>query len=293
MPYASSAIKDQAHQLRQLKIQAARADGGATSRRPNMMLVAGTSDAHGTTLLATNLAVALARHGQRVAFATTRSRLPAELARHYPDQQTADDGEDFEWQVGPSGLIVAPLTDDVFRDNRFERLHSIGSCADMVILDAGIDFRFRGDFPWRSEDNLLVVTTPDNAAIMDTYANMKQLREDLALRPIRYWIVVNRSADATEAQLVYDRIASTCQRFLACQPAYAGCVPATHQLKTSTGCSLLSLQSPTSDFARAIDLMAAVLTTPDAQTKAPVGRTREQPTTITEPSETELEFPDK
>jgi flagellar biosynthesis protein FlhG len=72
---------------------------------------------------------------------------------------------------------------------------------------------------------VVLVTTPEAAAILDTFAAIKLLvaPDDAA----RISIVVSRAADQETAEDVYRRLAMACHRFLAITLDYAGWVPST------------------------------------------------------------------
>ena len=76
----------------------------------------------------------------------------------------------------------------------------------------------------RPLSDVLLVTTPDAVAVMDTYATIKTLLSRSAIQsPVR--LVVNRVDSEEVAADVHRRIDHSCQRFLGLPLALAGWLP--------------------------------------------------------------------
>ncbi len=89
------------------------------------------------------------------------------------------------------------------------RLHAK---AEVAIIDAGSGISPWTAQLWRAAHQVLLVTTPDSAAVTDSYATVKispyaELADKLRL-------VVNRCDDHSAAQQMGNRFAATCQQFL-------------------------------------------------------------------------------
>jgi MinD-like ATPase involved in chromosome partitioning or flagellar assembly len=105
------------------------------------------------------------------------------------------------------------------------QIQTLARHADLLIVDAGhqpTDLMAR---LWQAAHVVLLVTTPEAAAVMDTYALVKQLLSSrrLAQPPA---LVVGQATSAQEAADVHRRIDQSCRRFLGLAVAYAGHVPA-------------------------------------------------------------------
>jgi flagellar biosynthesis protein FlhG len=68
----------------------------------------------------------------------------------------------------------------------------------------------------------VLVTTPDPAATMDTYATIKGLLSDVVRAELE--AVVNRVHDEKRAAAAYERIDASCRRFLGRQVGLSGYV---------------------------------------------------------------------
>ncbi len=92
-------------------------------------------------------------------------------------------------------------------------LQSLDAEFDLIVVDVG-----RGMSPWarrfwQDARLIVLVTAPDDLALMDAYAAMKQGTADAPRLPVR--LLVNRAESETEAGDVQRRIDGSCRRFLA------------------------------------------------------------------------------
>jgi flagellar biosynthesis protein FlhG len=77
---------------------------------------------------------------------------------------------------------------------------------------------------WQAASDVLLVTTPDAVAVMDTYATVKTLLSRSAIGcPVR--MIVNRADSEDMAADVHRRIDHSCQRFLGLSLPLAGWMP--------------------------------------------------------------------
>src|SRR5436189_141124 len=93
-----------------------------------------------------------------------------------------------------------------------------------VLVDAGnqpSEFTAR---LWSAADRVLLVTSPDAVAVMDTYALIKTLLSRHSLRQSPT-LVVNQAANDSTAADVHRRIDQSCRRFLGISVEFAGGVP--------------------------------------------------------------------
>ena len=113
------------------------------------------------------------------------------------------------------------------------QLQSLGSLVDLVLFDVGDGAGRTAWRLWRAADEVLLVVTPDTAAITGAYASIKILAagsDSVSLR-----ILVNQATSKKSAAEAYARLARACTRFLGFSPRLAGCVP--RDPKVSAACT--------------------------------------------------------
>jgi flagellar biosynthesis protein FlhG len=142
--------------------------------------------------------------------------------------------------------LLASGLQEVERDYRFLLIDSAAGVSHQTMAFA------------RAADATLIVTTPDLTAMTDAYAFLKLL---FAGRPgTRALLLVNRAADADEAEEVTRRIARVGERFLGTAPRCIGWLPHDPAVSSSVNRrgSVVSLE-PGSEVARALRRVAAAL----------------------------------
>jgi flagellar biosynthesis protein FlhG len=226
---------DQAIQLRQLVSE--RAQGRAIAAVP--LVVVGGSRGCGTTSIALNLAVALARQGRRAVFvdgdlaAGKRVRIAAER-----DSGTIVDvlaGRRSLHEVlsrGPFGVQIVPgaeLADDsreasaAAQNRLMVELERLTPHADVIVIDTGAT---RGGFAgrcWQAARAVCLVTTPADAAMLECYTTIKTLSAGDTSLPL--YTIINRADEVPAAQDIHARLAATCQRFLGVTISSLGNMP--------------------------------------------------------------------
>ena len=136
-------------------------------------------------------------------------------------------------QRGPAGLqILTGTSSDETRAGLSERtiarllrqIRTLAPHVDWVLVDAGSQPSELAARLWTAADHLLLVTSPDAAAVMDTYALLKTLlsRHSLRRPPA---LVVNQIADDCLAADVHRRVDQSCRRFLGLPVTFAGGLP--------------------------------------------------------------------
>jgi flagellar biosynthesis protein FlhG len=229
-------MHDQANDLRQLVRQAS---PQRPTLRTRLVVVAGGKGGSGTTTLAANLAAAMAVEGRAVALVDAdpgggnvgllcrladRETIADVLAGRCLAQQAL--------QAGPAGLKVLSggWGDAGFsewpggaQDRFISQLQNLGPQAEWVVIDAGnVPTRFAQRF-WQSADELILVTTPELAAVMDSYAAVKLLAQ--GERSLSFSAVVNLAPDGPVADDVQKRLRCACRRFLGLTLHDAGWIP--------------------------------------------------------------------
>jgi flagellar biosynthesis protein FlhG len=135
-------------------------------------------------------------------------------------------------QTGPGGIQVVPgiWSPSTVPDcspsgqQRLRRqLDQLGRHADWVILDAGSGLNHVVRRFWQMADEVLLVTTGEAAAIMDTYAAIKLFLGELPRAAVQ--TAVNQSHSEAESAAVHVRLEAAARRFLGMTLTHAGSVP--------------------------------------------------------------------
>jgi MinD-like ATPase involved in chromosome partitioning or flagellar assembly len=214
-------------------------DGPVQSERCCLPLVVVTGAMHGvgTTTVALNLALALARQGRRVVLVDADlvrgGRLSCLAQRDGGSILDVLAGRRTVHEVlarGPAGVQIlpggrgseagAPAATWLVR-----QLHPLVPHCDAVVFDAGCS---RSDFVrrlWQSSDAVWLTVTPADDAILKGYAAIKA--SAASWPALRGHAFVNR-ADARQAADVHARLAEACRRFLAMPLAFGGSAVSDH-----------------------------------------------------------------
>jgi flagellar biosynthesis protein FlhG len=231
-------MQDQAVELRRMMRRVDRGERGP-SPAPRLVVVAGGKGGVGTTTSAVAYAAHRARQGQRVVLVDAdpsggdvTAYCPLDDEPHPDDNGLADvlSGRRSIHEVlrrGPLGMQIVlgggcaagPAGDSPLATQRLvEQVASLAGHADAIVVDAG---RGGARFARRlalAADELVLVTTPDDVAVMDAYTAIKALLTEAdsaggrrSLPDIRICV---RGADRSTAAAVRERLSRTAQRFL-------------------------------------------------------------------------------
>jgi flagellar biosynthesis protein FlhG len=230
-------MHDQASELRQMMRQRLAAGAPHALSAP-LVVVSGGKGGVGTTTVAVNLAVALARQGRRAVFVDAdldhggHSDLAAEALRGSVIDVLAGRRSMHEaLERGPSGIQVLlgewasgeSCDFSAAAHDRFvAELKNLAPHADVVVVDAGSSRSPLVRRLWSAASAVVVVATTDATAVMNAYAAIKTMAVD---GESTLYTVVNRVGDAAEAAEVHLRIAAACRKFLARRTGDAGFVP--------------------------------------------------------------------
>lgn len=218
-------MSDQADQLRLLMHGA---QGAAATGSARLLVVAGAKGGVGTTTIAFQIAVALAQTGTATVLVDGdlgKASLAAWCGRDagptIADVLSGRRQVEEALQPGPAGVrllagawATGHLTDcDVTAQQRLIGQLRALQGIDVVVIDAGCGQHQIMERFWRAADDVLLVATPDDAAVMDAYGAIKALagRE----RDVRLQAVMNQARRHDDACDAYRRLQNACRRFLA------------------------------------------------------------------------------
>ena len=205
-----------------------------------MLVISGGRRGVGTTTLCVELAVALAEDARRIVLidadlqhagvaATTHISPGSGIGDVLLGRKSVHE----VLQCGRAGMhILAGVNAAEIRSSVTERnidrllrqFQTLGPHADWLVVDAGISPSELMARLWGAADRLLLVTSPEAAAVMDTYALVKTLLSRQVVH-CHLSLVVNQAQDEAAALDVHRRIDQSCRRFLGLSIDYAGCIP--------------------------------------------------------------------
>ena len=267
-------MMDQATELRKLVLRSLRENAAALGPPPRLIALASGRAGVGTTTLAVNLAVGLAELGARVVIvdadphradvAPLCGLSAAGVASAYA--ATSHDIHEM-LRLGPAGVQIVPgwqlgngpRDSSGMAHERLQRqLRSLGRHAEIVVLDLGSGDRDLLRRFLNSADEVWLVTTPDDAAVMDSYACLKMNQTEGPA--IRLQVVVNQATGQPAATDVHQRLEQSCRRFLGSSIGLAGWVPFDPSAARAREASVpLLLFDPGSPAAQAIHRLAGQL----------------------------------
>jgi flagellar biosynthesis protein FlhG len=212
-----------------------------------LILVTSGKGGTGTTTVALNLAVALAQQAHRTLLIDAdpyggqigllcRLRDGANLNDVLSGRRTMSESI----QSGPAGIqvLAGHWQPDQGGDPaspvapRLEsQLAQLGAQADLIVADAGSSLNPAVQRLWPIADLALVVTTPEPASVMNSYALVKILGASRVSPSVH--CLINAASSRGEAENTQARITWVCQRFLALELHSAGHLPV-HRQKPQT-----------------------------------------------------------
>ncbi len=265
---------DQATELRKLLLRSMRERAAAAGPQPRLLVLAGGRGGVGVTTLAVNLAMGLADQGLRVVI------VDADVCRNNVAVLCGISQRPQAWdvliarrdiheamQLGPSGIQVVPGlwapgekadSSPLVQERLLRQFRNLGPHADVVLLDVGSS---PGEFTRRIAavaSEVLVITTPDVATVMDSYSRVKMLLKSLGKN--MPWLVVNLCNDSTAAGEAHRRMHESCVRFLGVGIRLLGFVPEDQETHPAGATSLpFMLRSPGCAAALAVQRLASTL----------------------------------
>jgi flagellar biosynthesis protein FlhG len=232
-------MRDQATELRNLMLRAARTTRIDHGPPPRLLIISGGRGGVGVTTVSVRLALALAGQGIRVVLVDA-DPYRADVAAMCDIQQRGSITDVLNsrcdihevLQAGPRGVQVVPGAwasnkppdfGDVAQQRLLRQLRTLGRHADLVLVDAGTNGSEAVRRFWQAADEIVFVTTPEPISVMDCYAAVKRMSSDGAHHAVR--LLVNRVADPRVGDDVHRRIDRSCRRFLQTSVGLLGHVP--------------------------------------------------------------------
>ena len=161
--------------------------------------------------------------------------------------------------AGPAGILLlagqwaaerSPDRSHKSLDRLLEQLQSFDSHADALVIDSGRGATNWTHRLWQEATLVLLVTTPEDVAVMDTYATIKRgisAEEDVDLR-----VLVNACHDTATAVDVQSRVSAACRRFLGRSIGRAPLLPRHVGALDAGNASPLAWETLGSPFARSV-----------------------------------------
>jgi len=266
-------MHDQANELRKL---VSHAPAAADPLRPGarLLVVAGGKGGVGTTTVAVNLAVELARSRQRTVLVDADSD-GGDVAVFcgLEDRHTIADviagrrSVQEALQQGPGGVRILPgawaidhLAElpESTHARLVRDLEELTDEADVIVADAGNGRDAFARRLWQAAGQIVVVTSTELASVMDAYSSIKVLGKDIDAAPIH--VLVNMAGGPLSAGNAQGRLRRACSRFLGIRLGGLGYVSQDAQIPTFTSQQRpLVLAAPTCRSARQIRRAAAKL----------------------------------
>ncbi len=225
-------MKDQAENLRQMAQNAQKISQTLVNKqhksKARVITVTGGKGGVGKTNVTINLALALANFGQKVLIidADTNKADVALLlgcSTTYPASHFMSAGIELANVIvnGPRGIKFLAGGSVLYQlaNLNHDRLQQISSqinlldtWADIILIDTGAGLDRNVLKFIMAADEVVIVTTPEPAAITDAYAMMKTHVSLQGKAPL--WLIVNRVLEADQGQLVMDKLLNVAFRFL-------------------------------------------------------------------------------
>lgn len=266
-------MSDQADKLRQLVVDALpRLDGGGAL--PPTIVVTGGKGGVGATTVAVNLAAELVHGGRRAVLVDAAPHADSAqlLGVEIPRGESLDDvlisacSAVDALRNGPEGISLLAgrwaaeaAVDRSPRacDRLVDHLQTLGPHADALVIDSGSGFTTWTRQLWQRADLVLLVTTPEDDAVMDSYATIKHSLTE-SVGDLR--ILVNQADDTAIAVDVQSRLAAASRRFLGRTLARAPWLPRHFADSFAGGEAPLAWEVPASAFGRAVNQLGRFAT---------------------------------
>jgi flagellar biosynthesis protein FlhG len=259
-------MHDQADSLREIAHRQYRGTPGAPAA-PQLIAVAGGRVGVGVTSVAVNLAVSFALSGRRTVLVDVDLERPGvaigcRLETRYSVADVLAGRRSLHevLERGPGGIqvVTGPVRRAVAADcspaalrGLLNQLADLGAHADIVVLDIGAGINRTTQAFWQAAERLLVVTTPELDALLDTYAAIKLLADSRTDKAVA--TLINQAASAEVALDAHERLTRTCRGHLGLRLTSAGWLPTEAALAGALGGHPFRMEVSDSDASRELD----------------------------------------
>lgn len=259
-------MHDQADSLREIAHRQYRGTPGAPAA-PQLIAVAGGRAGVGVTTVAVNLAVNFALSGRRTVLVDvdlerpgvatgcrldTRYSVADVLAGRRSLHEVLERGPGgIQVVTGPIRRTAAPNCSPAALRGLLGQLVELGAYADVVVLDTGAGINRTTQAFWHAADRLLVVTTPELDALLDTYAAIKLFADSRTDKTLA--TLVNQASTAEVALDAHDRLTRTCRGHLGLRLISAGWLPSDVTLAATVGGHPFRIEAGDSEASRELD----------------------------------------
>jgi len=223
-------MRDQASTLRNL-IQRRSADAPTSaSERARIVTFTSGKGGVGKSILALNIAVAMAQNGNRVCLLDANPGLSnidllCGLNCYWNFGHVLTGAKSLGDVIlkGPAGINILPGASGLLElgasQALAEQVAMLETAYDVLVVDTGTGLNETARRFADVADIAFLVTTPEPTAIADAYATLKAWQGNVKAMPD---VLVNRANSASEAKLILERFRQTVEMFLRCSPP-SGC----------------------------------------------------------------------
>ena len=267
-----SFVQDQACELRSLIARRASVavEGSVKGRQCHTIAIAGGKGGVGKSVLAVNLAIALAKQGSQVGLFDASPHLGhvemlCGMSRYWNLSHVTRGGRRLEQvlQRGPagvhilaggSGLIQQDAVNRPQQQSLFAALQSFEDSLDWLIIDGSGGTIEMVQSLTTAANELLILSTPEPTAIAEAYATVKSLAR---VASGRLGVLVNQSESSLQSQQILDRLQQASQSFLHLELHRVGSIGRDpHVVQSVHSQGPLMIQAPTCESALAVDKLA-------------------------------------
>ncbi len=267
-----SEIQDQACQLRSLVTRRAPvvAEGSVKGRQCHTIAIAGGKGGVGKSVLAVNLAIALAKQGSQVGLFDASPHVGhvemlCGISSYWNLSHVTRGGRRLEQvvQKGPAGVHILAGGGGLIQQDAKTRTQQPSLFASLQSFEEGLDWLIVDGSGGTIEmvqslaaaaNELLILSTPEPTAIAEAYATVKSLAR---VAGGRLGVLVNQSDSVLQSQQILDRLQQASQSFLQLDLHRIGSMGRDPHVAQSVHSQVpLMIQSPACEFALAIDELA-------------------------------------